>query len=546
MVAGLRWAPEYMPVDYFNRGSIFSMSSFLAGTISSVYPTAPAGSFFYGDPGVSRQFTKNSLWQFSPNVGVSFDPVGNGKTVIRAGAELIYDEVNFFTAQRVNQNPPFATASSPATSAQLCYSNPWLVGGTGAGCAQVGGTNVSPYPQPPVPTAAQAVFPAQGQFIVLPPHFHPSYTIQYTASIQHEFGKGWQVQLDYIGNGTRHSPIGYPLNPAVFIPGVWGAGGTGCTGIVTTGPAAVKPGAAGTNCSTTANQNSRFLLTQLSPGTSTGVQHGGNQYTGGGSGSILVGDFATANYNGLVTSVNHRLSTTLSVLANWTWSKCLNEADGNGDVTGTAIENPNQARLDYGPCGSDYRHIENVVVVAKSAFAFSNRIEKAIVDNWEIAPRIGIQTGSVQNVTSGQDNSLTDVGNDRPVQIPGVPVYLKTKYYQAAGEANRGHINPAAFEQVTTAAGCVTPFSGCTALGTYGNVGRNAFRSPPSFSMDAQISRIFPIHERFAATFRLEGFNVLNHPNFGGGGGAITSATFGQVSFPTNARVFQGSIKLGF
>jgi len=64
--------------------------------------------------------------------------------------------------------------------------------------------------------------------------------------------------------------------------------------------------------------------------------------------------------------------------------------------------------------------------------------------------------------------------------------------------------------------------------------------------MDAQVSRIFPIYESLNATFRLEAFNVLNHPNFGGGGGAITSATFGQVSFPTNARVFQGSVKISF
>ena len=548
MVAGIRWAPQYMPVDYFNRGSTFSMSAFMTGVTSTVYPTAPAGTSFYGDPGVSRQFTQNSPWQFSPNVGVSFDPVGNGKTVIRAGSEMVYDEVNFFTGQRVNQNPPFATASSPNTSGQICYSNPWLVGGTGVGCNQVGGSNASPYPQPAIPTAANAFFPAQGQFIVFGTHYHPSYTIQYTASVQHEFPHGWQVQLDYIGNGTRHSPVGYPLDPAVFVPGVWGAGGTGCAGVVLAGPAGKgkTAGAAGTNCSTTGNQNQRFLLTQLVPGTTTGQDHGGNQYLGGGSGSTLIGDFATANYNGLVTSVNHRLSTTLSVLANWTWSKCLNMADGNGDITGSSLQNPNNPRLDYGPCGSDYRHIENFVVVAKSELPLSNHIEKYILNNWEIAPRVGIQTGSPQNVTSGQDNSLTDVGNDRPNLVPGVPVYLSTKYYQASGEGNRGHLNPAAFAQVT--AGCPTPISAasCPGYGTYGNVGRNAFRSPPSFTMDAQISRIFPIHESLAATFRLEGFNVLNHPNFGGGGGAITSSTFGQVSFPTNARVFQGSVKLSF
>jgi Carboxypeptidase regulatory-like domain len=548
MVAGIRWAPQYMPVDYFNRGSTFSMAGFLAGTVSTVYPNAPAGTSFYGDPGVSRQFTKNSPWQFSPNVGLTFDPVGDGKTVIRAGSELIYDEVNFFTGQRVNQNPPFATASAPNTSGEICFSNPWLVGGSGNGCKQVGGTNVSPYPQPAIPTPSQALFPVQGQFIVLPTQFHPSYTIQYTVSVQHDFPKGWQVQLDYIGNGTRHAPLGTAFDPAVFVPGVWGAGGTGCAGVVLSGPAAKgkTAGAAGSNCSTTGNTSQRYLLTQLVPGTTSGQDHGGNQYLGGGGGSVLVGDSATANYNGLITSVNHRLSSTLSVLANWTWSKCLNIADGQGDLAGTTIENPNRSHLDYGPCGADYRHIENFVVVAKSEFGFSNRIERYILNNWEVAPRVGIQTGSPQNVTSGQDNSLTAVNNDRPNLVPGVPIYLSTKYYQASGQGNRGHINPAAFAQVTSA--CATPISAatCSALGTYGNVSRDAFRSPPSFTMDAQISRIFPIHESLAATFRLEGFNVLNHPNFGGGGGAITSATFGQVSFPTNARVFQGSVKLSF
>ena len=115
---------------------------------------------------------------------------------------------------------------------------------------------------------------------------------------------GWQLQLDYIGNHTVHAPMGSPISPAIFIPGVWGAGGTGCAGIVTTGPAAVKPGAAGTPCSTTANQTQRFALTIANPAQ-------GNQYLGGGGGSVLVNDNGMANYNGLVTTVQHRLSSDL-------------------------------------------------------------------------------------------------------------------------------------------------------------------------------------------------------------------------------------------
>ncbi len=65
-VAGIRWSPDFFPVDYFNHGSVFSMSAFTAGQKSIVFPSAPAGSLFYGDPGVGRNFTGSSPWLFSP------------------------------------------------------------------------------------------------------------------------------------------------------------------------------------------------------------------------------------------------------------------------------------------------------------------------------------------------------------------------------------------------------------------------------------------------------------------------------------------------
>ncbi len=138
LVAGVRWEPEYYPHDFFNRGTTFDYAAFLANKTSTVYPNAPAGTFFYGDPGVSNAFTRSSTWQFSPNVGLSFDPTGTGKTVLRAGFELAYDEVNFFNAQRNEQNPPYATASNPNTTGQICFSQPWLMGGSGFGCATGG------------------------------------------------------------------------------------------------------------------------------------------------------------------------------------------------------------------------------------------------------------------------------------------------------------------------------------------------------------------------------------------------------------------------
>jgi hypothetical protein len=539
LVAGLRWGPNFMPTDYFNRGSVFNMNDFLSNTSSTVYPNAPAGVLFYKDSGVPQGFTKNSPWQFSPNIGASYDPFGNGKTVIRAGAELAYDKPNFFTGQRTQQNPPFATAISEtqtSSTGPVSFSAPW----------SVGSITTNPFPQPAVPTPSQAQFFAQSQYIVMPDQFRPSYTIQWTLSVQHQFGRGWQAQMDYIGNRTLHDPMGTPLSPAVYIPGVWGAGGTGCTGIVTTGPAAVKPGAAGTNCSTTGNQNSRLALTIANPAQ-------GNQISGGGAGSNVVNDTGIANYNGMVATIQHRLSSTFSLLANWTWSKCLDIADGQGDIAATLTQNPNNPKGDYGPCGFDYRHIENVVVVAKSNFSHLNRIEKLAANDWEIAPLMHITSGTAINVTSGQDNSLTDIGNDRPNLIPGVNPYAEAKFSSATGEANREYFNPAAFAQITTPCNTGTNgayvANGCAALGGYGNVSKNQFRTPPFLQFDSQISRIFPIHERLAMDLRLEAFNVLNHPDFTLSTPVVlTSSTFGQVSSTSGsgARVFQGSMKFTF
>ena len=490
---------------------------------------------YYGDTGVPPAFTKSSPWQFSPNVGVTVDPFGTGKTVLRAGFEVAYDEVNFFTAQRNQQNAPFATLASVVPLAsqpsnQLCFSQPWLIGGTsGAGCSQVGGYNSNPYPQPQVATKATAVFPSGSQYYFQPAQFHPSSTSQWTASIQQNFGRGWQLQVDYIGNHTVHSPLSFPINNAVYIPGNFGANQTGCGPLVLTGPSGVSAAnsAAGKPCSSTATQASRLALNIANP--TQGYLFGANGNT------ALIADFAWANYNGLVTTLQHRLSSSFSLVANHTWSKCLNLYDAQGDYNGASLSDPTNPGRDYGPCGSDYRNVENVILITKSEFAFSHRLERAVLNNWEFAPLVHIQSGGPFSVSNGTDAQLTGNGGDRANQIPGVPLYLNNARLKAtSGTKGFLFLNPAAF-------------STNTVPGTFGNTARNAFRGIPSYQFDAQVSRLFPIHERLNLDLRIEAFNVLNHPNFSNPSATVSSSSsFGYSQGASSPRIFQGAVKVSF
>ena len=119
------------------------------------------------------------------------------------------------------------------------------------------------------------------------------------------------------------------------------------------------------------------------------------------------------------------------------------------------------------------------------------------INKWELAPLIHIQDGAPFTVTSGVDNSLTDVGNDRPsVTGPG-NIYTHKKITQSS-LGNRSWVDAAAFTQ--------------NATGTFGNSGRFAYRGPGYIQFDSEVSRTFPLHERFNLDLWLEAFNVLNHP----------------------------------
>jgi len=504
--AGVRWDPEFVATDYFNRGSTFSYSAFLANQVSTVYPNAPAGSFFYGDKGVPKAFTQNSPWQFSPRVGVTFDPKGNGKMVLRAGAAMVYDEPNLFTGQRNQQDPPFAqTVNNTPVGKPMSFDSPW----------SNGSVTTNPFPLPQIPTSSVA-FQKSSQYIVMPTKFHSPYMLQWTASIQREFGHGWQAMLDFVGNQTSFGPYGLPMSPAVYgpVPGTNAAPSTG-------------------------NYAARFSLTEANAAQ-------GPMYAGGGTGSMYIMAGANASYNGLVATVQHRMSSSFVFLANYTWSHCIDISDNAADVSSITVQNPANIKGDKSSCGFDFRDIFNSTVVASSHFNSLHGVLAQAVNRWEISPLVHFTDGNPFTVTSGIDNSLIDLNNDRPNVVDPTKIYTHAKI-QSGASANAQYLNLAsvgAFAQ--------------NGAGTFGNSGRFAYRGPKFLQVDSALTRTIPLHDSLALNLRFEAFNLLNHPDFAAPGSssgylasstALNAKTFGQVSSTTQgygARIFQGAVKITF
>jgi hypothetical protein len=83
-------------------------------------------------------------------------------------------------------------------------------------------------------------------------------------------------------------------------------------------------------------------------------------------------------------------------------------------------------------------------------------------------------------------------------------------------------------------AGCYVSTNGKSvltpnALGTFGNMGRNIFRDSGFKNVDFSVFKDFKFRERFGAEFRVEFFNIFNHPNIANPYGSSNTSFLGAL-----------------
>jgi hypothetical protein len=432
---------------------------------------------------------------FAPRVGLAWDPFGNGRTVIRAGAGIVYEQVNWEAFLAFNN--VFGLGTIPTGGL--------LNGVQGTGKITSGVENV---PNPPTPwdtwgvsTTPPFAIPeiscsaAQTCSILgVNPNLTTPYVTTWTLNVQHAITNAVSLEVAYVGDhGSNLMGVRDINQPAV---------GSGWT------PAAIAAGA------------SDPVAEQAGRPFNAAFPYLSNIYQ--------MSNIYRSNYNGLQVTLTSRNYHGLTATAGYTYAHALDDVGANWDF-GAGLGLPQDAThpgREYASSDFDIRHRFTL------SFTYSipgREFPGQLLKGWQLISIVSLYSAQPWGpMDTSDDISGTGEAVDRwdffgkpsdftsgPPNADGVTIP-----YFAPGSL------PAACTNAATTPGMVTSLNlfGCyakgnsvmvpAAIGTFGTMGRNIFRDSGFRNWDFSVAKNWKFKERFGVQFRAEFFNVLNHPNF--------------------------------
>jgi hypothetical protein len=482
---------------------------------------------------------------FSPRLGVAWDVTGKGTTIVRAGGSLIYSllSMSTFLSQQNTQNTVTLGVGTVPTGATIVVCPVALVGGNcpvaptstpGIGTITATGitlhakdvnwTNQTTAIYPSnvtgllqcgdgAPIPGGGTNPGPCDTFAMNRNLRTPYVENWTLGIQHAFSGKLSIESTYVGNHGVKLPGVVDLNqPAV---------GSGWT------PAAIAAGAADGGAEAAARP---FTLNGTAP------------YLGH---INYLSNFYGSTYHGLQNTLTARNYHGLDFVLGYTYSHALDDLSSNW----VAFLPMDSARpfLDHASGDEDIRH----------RFTFSvtytlpeMKTKSQLLEGWQVNTIITLQSGQPWNVND-QALDLSGTGeladrwdffgnpSDFKSQGPnGLPFFPGTSNATCAAKAAAlDGTNP--IKPYTTALG----IGGCyvngssflipNGIGTFGTMGRNIFRDTGFRNVDLSVSKNFKFGERMKAQFRVETFNIFNHPNFANPNGATSGYGQGATADPS-------------
>jgi hypothetical protein len=204
----------------------------------------------------------------------------------------------------------------------------------------------------------------------------------------------------------------------------------------------------------------------------------------------VLGTRFRSEYHALEAHFQRRLPGSTRVLVSYTWSHSIDNR--SNDRVAPGLADFLQPDIDRGSSDFDIRQNLNAAMLAELPAPHS-RFGSYLLRNWSARSMIFARTAPPTDLSI-----VPDPGDEyrRPDLVFGPPLYL-----YGSGYPGGKRFNPAAFSIPQNSA-------------THGTLGRNVLRGFGAWQVDLALQRKFSLSEGVSVQFRVEAFNLFNHPNF--------------------------------
>jgi hypothetical protein len=461
---GLRWDPYFPYQELEGR-----VTCFTPGEQSKRYPNAPLGLTYGGDNNDApcpKPGSDNNLGNFAPRVGFAYRLTQDGKTSLRGGGAFYFIPPQSSVFNLFVDTAPF---SPQFYFYDTSFTDPY-------GSAGV----PNPFPAqygPSVPGPDATFITPTSLYGVFQKDFRLPLLTAWNLTLERQVGADWVFRIAFVGNkGTFLANDQKSLrefNPSIYIPGA----------------------------SDFNNTQDRRIYKDF--GTIGYVSSGNN-----------------SKYHGLQFNIEKRFSRGLSLLANYTWSKSIDDYGWT---------NPFNRGFDYGLSDDDVAHVlkfSNIWEIPKTRFHGAGGM---ILNGWVLNSIVTWRGGFPFSIYSGVDNSLSAVNRDRADFLGGT----------ASLDSGRPHGE--LIQQFFDTSKFVP-----NQEGTFGNSGKNILRGPRLFNTDVGVLKSFKVSEAASFQFRAEFFNIFNNVNFRDPDNTQSSDQFGRITAARDPRILQFALKFIF
>ncbi|MGB7495107.1 MAG: TonB-dependent receptor [Candidatus Acidiferrum sp.] len=516
---GLRWDVIAPWSEEHNQ-----TGTLIPGEQSVVFPTAPTGFVFPGDPGVPSTIAPARYNNFSPRIGLAYSPAwknswlskltgGPGQSSVRAGYGRFFTAIEGQTLAFETGNAPYGlTYSSPEPP---LFTNPLIGAVTGTVYPQEFPVHVPPYgvsaQNPDSSVNWSSYFPINGIDAYYPGNKTP-YSENYFLSLERQLAKNTVLNISYIGSQGHHELVLVAANP-----------GDPALCVSLSQPSDVASG------SPTCGPFGENLLYTRSNGQ---VVNGTRQPFGNEFGTdVYFMGAGNSAYNSLQVSVK-RSGGGLTVSGSYTYGKSLDLASNLGEQVYPYDYNLTRALSSF-----DIRN--NFVATYRYDLQFQKlfRHDNRWTKGWAVSGITRFSSGLPVTLINPNDTALIGSFNN------GVNGNGFSDLDVASGPLEINH-NPRNGQPYFNTALFSLP-----ALGSPGNASRRFFYGPGMNNWDMAPLKDTALTEPKSLEFRLETFNTFNHAQFFGPNsvdGNINDSTFGQVISAMPPRLMQAALKFRF